>query len=933
MIIVANDVREKSRSKNVLAREEVRTLRALIDGISAHGTKVALLSFSKNSSSTLTYKTFVDDIRNMAAGLQRQGIRKGDKLVFFAPNSPAWVISALAVIYCGATVVPIDSQQSDEVFTHIIQDSLVSWIFTDERGSKRLEKILPKSRHRIVRLDRDDLAESWSELNIRSNRTEDHSQLKPSGKFEEVFAPIVASDIAVLFYTSGTTGMPKGVPLSHDNMLLQLYAVAKMGLLQAQDRLLLPLPLFHVYPLNVGLLVPLLMGLTVILPHSLTGPEIMRSINEGRVSVLLGVPGMIRSIYQSIAARFNKNKAIGALFVVLLAFCQWLDLVLGLRAGKFLFATVRNKFGPSLRLFCCGGAPLDADLAGKLRALGWELAVGYGLTETSPLLTLRMPCDRDLDGVGAPISGVEVKIEPLKEPDEQIEKNAGEILARGANVFAGYRNRPDLNNEVFTGDGWFRTGDLGLFKNGHLHVIGRASSTIVMDGGEKIQPENVEDQIAKQPGIAEIGLLQMEHKLVALIVPDRQAIGDKDEKHAVTIALKTASADLASYLQVNSFAITHDSLPRTNLGKIKRHELKERFENALQAENVPNSTKSAGQTGELNSSDQTLIEEPAAASCLAWLKRKFPNQQISLNTSPQLDLNVDSLEWMNLTLELVEQTGVELSAEAVSRVSTVRQLLNEIVASAEGGEHAASPIEDPEHYLNDQQREFLKPLNSWQSALAFNLYRLNLVLMRPFKVKAVGYEQLSAKQFVFVPNHASYIDAFAICAAIPYERFRATQWAGWTGIAFGNPIFSFFSRLARVFPIEPDRSLFASLALGVSVLKAGSNLVWFPEGERTLDGQLLPFKHGIGVLLAKSNVLVVPVYLDGTREALLPGTFLPCFHPIRVIFGEPVKPEQLDREGRGNETPERIANALHDRVASLSAEAKAHPVAHIQDLA
>jgi long-chain acyl-CoA synthetase len=166
-----------------------------------------------------------------------------------------------------------------------------------------------------------------------------------------------------------------------------------------------------------------------------------------------------------------------------------------------------------MRLFACGGAPLDRDLAGKLRALGWEVAVGYGLTETSPLLTLRMPADRDLEGAGAPIRGVEIKIEALKDLDQQVDKAAGEILARGANVFAGYRNRPDSNQESFTADGWFRTGDLGLFKNGHLHVIGRASSTIVMDGGEKIQPENVEDTIAKQPGIAEIGLLQVEHNM------------------------------------------------------------------------------------------------------------------------------------------------------------------------------------------------------------------------------------------------------------------------------------------------------------------------------------------------------------------------------------------------------------------------------------
>jgi Long-chain acyl-CoA synthetases (AMP-forming) len=782
-----------------------------------------------------------------------------------------------------------------------------------------------------VRLDKDDGADSWKEIRGKDSGVEENgsdplvegsNRPQLAGSSSSIESPeqtVAAEDIAVVFYTSGTTGMPKGVPLTHINMMLQLDSISKLNLLRPEDRVLLPLPLFHVYPLNIGLLAPLAMGLTIVLPHSLTGPQILRSINEGATSVIVAVPRLLRSLCQSIEAGFNKNKFVGAFFSSMLSYCQWMDHSFGLHPGVILFAPLRKRLGPSLRLFACGGASLDRDLASKLRAFGWEIAVGYGLTETSPLLTLRMPEDRDLEGVGAPIAGVEVRIEPLEERDEQIEKDAGEILARGANVFAGYRNRPDLNKEAFSADGWFRTGDLGVFKNGHLHVIGRASSTIVMEGGEKIQPENVEEKIAEQPAIAEIGLLQVEHKLVALIVPDLKNIGSKDVRNEITNAVKAASADLASYLQITSFAITREPLPRTNLGKIKRHELKTRFEKAQVADKSVGGTTAS--QGELNSSDQTLIEEPAAASCLEWLKRKFPDKKITLDISPQLDLDIDSLEWMNLTLELVEQTGVELSAEAISRIITVRDLLNEIVSSSEDGIGATSPLKDPDHYLNDQQREFLKPLSPWQAAVAHSLYLVNLVLMRSFNVTPVGYDQLIAKkQYVFIPNHASYIDCFAIAAALPYDRIRATQWAGWTGIAFGNPLFSSLSRLARVFPIEAKQSLLASLALGVSVLKAGSNLVWFSEGERTLDGRLLPFKQGIGLLLSKSDVLVVPVYLNGTREVLPPGAYLPSFHPIKVIFGEPVKPEQLAREGTGHEAPERIANALHDRVMALSKE-------------
>jgi long-chain acyl-CoA synthetase len=917
---------DNNGNNEVQARESTRTLRDLINGFSAHREKDALVSFVKEGSYTLTYQAFLDEIKHTAAALLSQGINKGDSVVFFAPNSRAWIVSALATIYTGATVVPVDSQQNDEVLRHIIEDSTAGWIFTDDKGDKRLAKILPKSgakaksTHHIVRLDSDDSPESWKNI----------ADAKAIEKVDLKSVQMSPSDVAVLFYTSGTTGMPKGVPLSHTNMLLQLdEVISKIDLLKTGDRVMLPLPLFHVYPLNTGLMAPLLMGLTIILPRSLTGPEIMRAINDGKATVIVGVPRLLRSLYQAIATKFHKNEIIGAGFEATINYCVGMDRFFGLRPGKILFAPVREKFGPTLRLFTCGGAPLASELAYKLRAIGWEIGVGYGLTETAPLVSFRKPDNRDLDGVGEPIKGVQVRIDPLAEPDDKLDKDAGEIVVSGPNVFSGYRNLPELNKEVFTADGWFRTGDLGVMKHGQLHVIGRASSTIVMEGGEKIQPEDVEDKIAKQPAIAEIGLLQVDHKLVALIMPDLKEIGDKNPKAAVAAALKTASASLASYLHATNFALTNDPLPRTNLGKIKRHELKDRYDEAIADENSgtdgkkKGKRKKGGDSGEtLDSNDQILVEEPAAAACLKWLKERFPEQDITLDTSPQLDLNIDSLEWMHLTLELVEHTGVELTGEAVSRVTTVRELLSEIVASSEGGEGAVSPIDDPDHYLSDEQREFVKPLTGWRIGAARALYHFTMAVMSPFRVEAVNPENIAGvKQLVFVPNHASYIDAFAIAAALPHERVMNTQWAGWTGIAFGNPVFSFLSRLSRVIPIEATQSIFASLALSVSVLKQGNNLVWFPEAERTLNGRLLPFKQGIGLLLEKSDVKAVPVYLDGTRQALAPGKFFPSFVPIRVIFGEPATGAELAEEGKGKTAPEKITNALHDRVLALSRKA------------
>ncbi len=598
-------------------------------------------------------------------------------------------------------------------------------------------------------------------------------------------------------------------------------------------------------------------------------------------------------------------------------------------------------------MFTSGGAPLEAPLAAKLRALGFDLACGYGLTETSPLLALRMPENNDIASAGEAIAGVELRIVPVKDEDsdghEAIE-GQGEIQARGPNVFGGYRNLPEKTKEAFSEDGWFRTGDLGYLKGQQLYIIGRASSTIVMEGGEKIQPDDIEDRLSKLPGISEIGLLQKDHKLVALVVPDAKA-GDSS-KEAISTQLKGAAKGVASYLAITDFALTDAPLPRTNLGKIKRFELKDLYDKAKAGEkSEKGSTGKDGGKGQVASADQLLLDDPAAEKCFEWLQGRFPDQDLNFDTSPQIDLGIDSLEWMNLTFELLDQTGVELSEEAISRVSTIRDLLNEVKSASHGGsaaegegEERPSPIEDPDGYLDAKQKSFVPPLDSERANKAKWLYDLIMYVMRPYEVEAVGLDKLPVGQFVLTPNHKSYIDAFAVIAALPWARLQRTQWAGWVGIAFGNPLFSYLSRLGGVIPIDAKHSLITSLAMSAMALKNGKNLVWFPEGERALDGQLLQFKPGIAMLIQKIGVPVVPVYLEGTAEALPPGHYWPTRHKIRVIFGDPVDAQTLEAEGKkiprseaGAEGADKTgARAIHKGEAESKAKAQAQPKAKTQ---
>lgn len=358
-------------------------------------------------------------------------------------------------------------------------------------------------------------------------------------------------------------------------------------------------------------------------------------------------------------------------------------------------------------------------------------------------------------------------------------------------------------------------------------------------------------------------------------------------------------------------------MPRTNLGKIRRHDLIAAYDKAKSDEKNNKGGKDKHKE-EMSAEDKSLLEEPIAKAAWEWLQEKFPDAEITLNKSPQLDLNVDSLEWLNLTLEMQGRLGVELDEEAIARIDTVRDLINEIVEASHSGRHAVSPFENPESVIDDDQKQWLKPLNPFMLSLAHLLYWANFILMHLcFKVSAIGLEKIPKGQVVFAPNHSSYLDAFALSAVLSIERLNKTQWAGWAGIALANPFNAFIYRLSQAIPIEATRSLISSLALAAAVLKKHKSLVWFPEGEMTSTGKLLPFKSGIGMLLEHFPVKVVPVRIVGTYEALPHGALFPRFDKITVVFGDPVLPEELLKKGTGNTDAEKIANALHDRVRDL----------------
>jgi long-chain acyl-CoA synthetase len=315
---------------------------------------------------------------------------------------------------------------------------------------------------------------------------------------------------------------------------------------------------------------------------------------------------------------------------------------------------------------------------------------------------------------------------------------------------------------------------------------------------------------------------------------------------------------------------------------------------------------------------QEVLQMPAGRQVWEWLAARYPGQTLTLDTSPQLDLGVDSLEWLELTLELNDRLGVVLTEDAVARIATLRDLIREVAAASESAPREAGLKAGDA--LTPETARWLVPPGRMLAFIGTAMYAVNWLLMRlVFRLDVEGTDGLPRSgPIVFAPNHTSYLDPFAVGAALPFGLVRRAFWAGATTHLFDSAWKRFFSRVGHVFPVDPDRTAASSLAFGAATLERGWNLVWFPEGRRSPDGRLQWFMPGIGVLLERFRVPIVPVHVEGAFEALPMGRRWPRLVRISVVFGPPLDPVELMHRGSGENQQTRIANALHDAVAELA---------------
>jgi len=882
----------------------MRTLQDLLPRLQGFGASPAVLSVRESGVETLACDELSGQAARLAAGLLTSGLKPGEPVAIFAPNSAEWIIAALAVIAAGGLLVPLDLHLPAKLLAHEVSDSGCARAFACRASLAGLRAALPKqAAPKIYLLDAaessdggGDEAPGWKTL------LADDTVALPRLSAE---AP------AVLFYTSGTTGLPKGVPLSHQNLLANLAALRRERLAYPGVRALLPLPLHHVYPFMVGMLVPLDGGATVVLPAGATGPEIVRALKLGGATALVGVPGlyeaMVTAIRQRIAAR---GRLLAALLTRLWAVSLWLRRRFGWRVGRLLLAPVHRGIGPRLRIVASGGAALHEEVAWDLEALGWQVLTGYGLTETSPIISFTGLGEGRIGTAGRPLAGLEIRFAPVEGlPD-------GEVQVHGPNVFAGYHNRPDATQRAFTPDGWFRTGDLGaLDEEGCLRILARADEMIVLAGGKNIQPEEIEEAYDQSPDLREVAILERDGRLSALIVPEIGAAdraGRDQLDAAVHAAVARVSESLRPHERVSDYRITLDPLPRTSLGKIKRHLLPDLFDRARGAA----ASREPGD-GDLSAADRSLLSSAAAQKIMDSLRQLAPDRPVTLDADLQADLGIDSLAWVSLTLELERQQGLYLDESAISRLTTVRSLLE--VALGAQQQDFARQVEGP---IPARQLHWLEPTGPFLQRLGQLIGLVNRAILRAFfRLHVTGAEGLPAdRPFVLTPNHSSFLDVFALAAALPARVLVNTYWAGTVDYLFNSRPRRAFSCLAHVFPIDPVASPVSSFLMGAEVLKRGRVLVWFPEGRRSPDGRLQSFMPGIGRLVQEADWLVVPVQISGTFEAWPRSRRLPRLRPLTVRFGAPIARGDLIAEGSGDHEDARLADGLWRRLSALMSE-------------
>ncbi|MFA5026289.1 MAG: AMP-binding protein [Candidatus Methylomirabilota bacterium] len=867
----------------------------------------------------LTYGEVARQVGALAGALVEAGLSAGERVALLSENRPEWVVAYLAVTAAGAAVVPLDVQLPDAEIANVLGHAECRRGIASGKQAPRLLAMTGRGAGLAAVVDLDAPAHDGPRLSFTALLAGGSGAL-PS------LPPVREDDLASILYTSGTTGTPKGVMLSHGNFLGNAESILAFRLVRTEDNWLALLPFHHAFPFMVQLIV-LFTGATVTFPPSLKSPDLFACMHETGVTLLVGVPQLFYLLHKGIFDQIGRRPLAVRLLLGLLLRLSGALRPAGINLGRAVFGQVHRRFGGRIRILASGGARLDPAIARDFLALGFTLIEGYGLTETAPVVTFN-PLDRMRPGsVGIPLPGVEVRI---VNPDAE---GVGEIAVRGPNVMRGYYRMPEATAEAVR-DGWFHTGDLGRREpDGYVVITGRAKEVIVLSSGKNIYPEEIEEQYQKSRYIKEICLVpQVSARggaelegLLALVLPDFdvfRAEGITNIFETVRWDMENMGKGLPAWKRPTGLSLVKEGFPRTRLGKIRRHLMQGRY----RAENA------GGQREETRGAEAPAEpEDEVAAQVLAYLRETAQKPAVRLDDSLELDLGLDSLARIEMLVALESLVGVKVPDEA-AECFTVREVVECMRrARAGGGGPTGAPMGLIAR-LGEVPPEAVEVLATSATAVsrastAFTSGVSVATFRTLYRLRVVGRERVPVSgPLILVANHVSYFDAFILVAAMPRQAI-ANLFALSLEQFFRGRLLSWWGRQIHIIPVDMDTHLIRALQTSAHVLRSGKILIVFPEGERSADGGVCRFRKGTGILVRELNVPVLPAYIAGAYEAWPRGQTWPRLSRIRVRFGEVVQPQELlHGDGpRGADEAETIVLRLRQRVAALGENPEAQP--------
>ncbi len=877
----------------------------------------------------LTYGELKDLSDRVASFLAGAGVGRGDRVLLASENRPEWAVAYFGILRAGAAAVPVDAQLSAGELVNLWTTSGARLALASDQVVERLPELSARAAAALPGARVALLGEAL--LGGGAQKVPPNPPLAPGQP--PAAAPALAptlpfvrpapDDLASLIFTSGTTGTPKGVMLSHRNFAS---LVAKLGQtfdLGPGDGLLSVLPLHHTFEFACGLLVPLSRGAEVEYLDELTSDRIGEALGAGRVTAMVGVPALWSLLHRRITQELAAGpKVVEQAFDLLRSGNGALrDSGLGWNLGKLLFWPVHRKLGGRLRYLVSGGSALDPALQAAFRELGLDLYQGYGLTEAAPVLAVGSPGLAPRGSVGPALPGVELRIAG---PDAS---GVGEVLARGPNVMMGYWRGgdrpgadPELTGEVLQ-DGWLRTGDLGrLDADGNLTLVGRKKDVIIDANGKNVHPDEVEERY-QRPGLLKelcaVGLPDGSAEVVALLVVPEYGDRPRDEVRAeVEAHLRAVSAALPFHLRAKVWHLSDADLPRTATRKVRRPLVREelaRLEAARGAGARPARDERVG--------DGWLLDLVARVA-------RRPRAEVGRAARLRADLGLDSLMFTELATALEEAGVPPHSVEGLQAAQTVEDLLHHLSGAVRRAE-ARPPAARSAPGREEGGGEFRVPaavarlgrrlLSVGQRALYRDFYETRVV--------GAGFVPHDRNVLV-VSNHQSHLDMGLVKIALGEEGARLAALAA-RDYFFDTPLKrAYFEGFTNLIPMDREGSLKASLRAATESLRRGYHLLIFPEGTRSRDGELHPFFPTAGYLALSCGVDVLPVHLSGTFEALPPGGRLPRRAPLEVRFGPVIPVERLRQAGEATakgESYRRATRVIEAAVRELRAQARSVP--------